>query len=273
MTDRAPSGLEIEGLTVAYDERVVLADASLSCRRGEVVGLLGPNGSGKSSLLKGVLGLAPRVAGRVKLDGAPLDRRRRARVAYTPQRGEVDWGFPITVEEVVLLGRQAHLGLFGRPGRADRALAAAALERLGMLAQRRAQIGELSGGQQQRVFLARALAQGGGALLLDEPLTGVDAQTQSVVLALLEELRRDGQAIVVATHDLPEAAALCDRLCMLNGRVVAFGPPGDVLSREVLAETYGGTGLIELPRRDGAIEVLADLPVALPHGAGPACDR
>src|SRR5207247_2013801 len=138
--DAATTGLAIEGLTVAYDQRVVLADASLRCRPGEVVGLLGPNGSGKSSLLKAVLGLVPRLAGRVSLDGAPLDRGRRARVAYTPQRGEVDWGFPITVEEVVLLGRQAHLGLLGRPGRADRTIAQDALARLGMLEHRRAQI-------------------------------------------------------------------------------------------------------------------------------------
>jgi ABC-type Mn2+/Zn2+ transport system ATPase subunit len=171
-----------------------------------------------------------------------------------------------------LLGRQAHLGLFGRPGRADRTIAADALERLGMRAERREQIGELSGGQQQRVFLARALAQRGDALLLDEPLTGVDARTQAVVLALLRELRRDGQAIMIATHDLPEAASLCDHLCMLNGRVVAFGPPAELLTRAVLADTYGGSGLIELPRRDGAVAVLADLPIALPHGAGPACD-
>jgi ABC-type Mn2+/Zn2+ transport system ATPase subunit len=267
------TGLAVAHLSVAYDDRVVLADATMECRAGEIVGLLGPNGSGKSTLLKAVLGLVPRVRGEVTLDGEPLDRAARRRVAYTPQRSEVDWAFPITVEEVVLLGRQGRLGLFGRPGRHDRGVARAALERLGMAEHRRAQIGELSGGQQQRVFLARALAQEGDVLLLDEPLTGVDANTQLVLIELLHELRRDGQSIVVATHDLPEAAALCDRLCMLNGRVVAFGPPEAVLTQSTLAETYGSAGLINVAAVEAEAEAIARRPVALPHGAGPAHDH
>ncbi len=258
--------LVVEHLTVAYDGRVALDDASLTCPGGQIVGLLGPNGSGKSTLLKAVLGLVPRLGGTVTLDGRPLDRAARARVAYTPQRGEVDWGFPITVEEVVLLGRQAHLGLFGRPGRGDREMALAALERLGMADQRRAQIGELSGGQQQRVFLARALAQGGSVLLLDEPFTGVDPTTEALLLDLFRALRDEGQAIVVATHDLPQAAQLCDRLAMLNKRVVAVGAPREVFTERTLAETYGPVGLLELPEL-GA-EGAPRRPIALPHGAG-----
>jgi ABC-type Mn2+/Zn2+ transport system ATPase subunit len=232
---------------------------------GQIVGLLGPNGCGKSTLLKAIVGLVPRLRGEIRLDEAPLDRASLARVAYVPQRNEVDWSFPITVEEVVLLGRQGRLGLFGRPGPADRRAASEALERLGMDGARRAQIGELSGGQQQRVFLARALAQQGEVLLLDEPLTGVDTTTQEVVLQLLADLRRAGQVIVMATHDLAQAAETCDRLCLLNGRVVAFGPPAEALTAEHLAATYGGGGVLRLPGADGA------LVIALPHGAGAVC--
>lgn len=237
-----PTGLEIAGLSVAYGARRALEDVSLQCPRGAMVGLLGPNGAGKSTLLKAAVDLIPRQSGTVTLDGLPLDRRLRTRVAYVPQRGDVDWSFPITAEEVVLLGRQGRLGLFGRPGREDRRAALDALDRLGMLAERRAQIGELSGGQQQRVFLARALAQGGDVLLLDEPLTGIDAGTQEMVLALLAELRRQQQVILMTTHDLEQAAAVCDALCLLNQRVVAFGPPEQALTREALIAAYGSSG-------------------------------
>ncbi len=255
-------GLAIEALSVAYGPRLALDAVSLRCARGEIVGLLGPNGSGKSTLLKAVLDLVPRQAGRVLLDGAPLERAARVRVAYTPQRNDVDWSFPISVEEVVLLGRQGRLGLFGRPGAEDRRLAREALERLGMGGLRRVQIGELSGGQQQRVFLARALAQGGDVLLLDEPLTGVDATSQAVVLELLADLRAEGQSIVMATHDLPQAAEVCDRLCLLNTRLVAFGTAQQVLNAETLAATYGGGGVLRLP--DGPTLGI----MAVPHGAG-----
>lgn len=237
----ACDGLTVEQLRVAYGRRVVLDGVSVCCPRGELLGLLGPNGSGKSTLLKAILGLVPRLNGRVLLNGSPLDRAVRARVAYTPQRGDVDWDFPITVEEVVLLGRQGRLGLFGRPGPGDRKIALEALERLGMLDSRRAQIGELSGGQQQRVFLARSLAQGGDVMLLDEPLTGVDESTKAVVVDLLDDLRRANQVIVMATHDLAHAAEICDRLCLLNGHVVAQGSPTEALTPVTLAEAWGGS--------------------------------
>jgi ABC-type Mn2+/Zn2+ transport system ATPase subunit len=206
-----------------------------------------------------VVGLVPRTGGEVLLDGRPLaGREARSRVAYVPQRNDVDWDFPISVEDVVLLGRQGRLGLWGRPGRADRQAAREALERLGMDGLRRAQIGELSGGQQQRVFLARALAQDGDVLLLDEPLTGVDTATQEVVVDLLHTLRAAGQAILVCTHDLPQAARVCDQLCLLNRVVTAFGPPSEILDAETLVRTYGGSGLV------------GHLPV--PHGGGDACE-
>ena len=233
------SDLEVSHLWVKYGSRLVLEDVCLRCGRGQIVGLLGANGSGKSTLLKSVLGLVPRAAGGVTLDGQPLrEPRVKMRVAYVPQRGEVDWSFPINVEEVVLLGCQGRLGLCGRPSAADRAAANVALDRLDIACLRRTQIGELSGGQQQRVFLARALAQHADTLLLDEPLTGLDVGTQAVVLCLLDELRAGGQSIIIATHDLAEAEQLCDQLCLIQRRVIAFGPPADVLSAQSLAQTY-----------------------------------
>jgi ABC-type Mn2+/Zn2+ transport system ATPase subunit len=231
----------------------VLEDVSLDCPRGELLGLLGPNGSGKSTLMKAVLDLIPRLAGEVTLDGRPLDRASRVRVAYTPQRSDVDWSFPITVEEVVLLGRQGRLGLFGRPGAEDRRIARDALERLGMAEHRREQISELSGGQQQRVFLARSIAQGGDVMLLDEPLTGVDESTQAVILDLLSDLRGAGQVVVMSTHDLAQAAEVCDRLCLLNGRVVAFGPPHEVLTSEALVRAWGGVSAEHLAAHFGDV--------------------
>jgi len=258
-TAPAPS-LQIDEVTVRYGARLALDCASLTCQKGEIVGLLGPNGAGKSTLLKAVLGLAPKESGSITLDGAPVDRQSRARIAYAPQSTEVDWTFPITVEEVVVLGRQARHGLFGGPNRADWRIAREALDRLGMAAMQRRQIGELSGGARQRAFLARAIAQEGDLLLLDEPLTGVDAQTQAVVLDVIDELRRQGRTILVTTHDLVRAAELCDCVCLLNTRVVASGAPGEVLTPRMLLETYGGGEVLRLVDNTEF--------VGLPHGAG-----
>ncbi|MPZ15303.1 MAG: ATP-binding cassette domain-containing protein [Chloroflexi bacterium] len=246
MSARTTAGLHVERLTVMYGPHLALDDACLTCERGQVVGLLGPNGSGKSTLLKAVLGLTRMQNGRITLDGAPLDRRARARIAYTPQRNEVDWSFPITVEEVVVLGRQGLRGLFGRPHRSDWRIAWEALDQLGIGELRRRQIGELSAGQQQRVFIARALAQDGDVLLLDEPLTGVDAQTQTIVLHMLTELRRRGRAVLVTTHDLTLAGEICDCVCLLNTRVIALGAPAHVLTPRALLETFGGDGAVRL---------------------------
>jgi ABC-type Mn2+/Zn2+ transport system ATPase subunit len=239
-------GLRVDDLTVRYDTRLALDCACITCQGGEVVGLLGPNGAGKSTLLKAVLGLVNREGGSITLDGAPVDRKQRARIAYTPQSNEVDWTFPITVEEAVVLGRQGRRGLFGGPGRDDWRVARTALDQLGMSALRRRQIGELSGGERQRMFLARALAQEGDVLLLDEPLAGVDAQTRSVVLDMIAEMRRQGRAILLTTHDLTRASELCDCVCLLNRRVVAAGPPHEVLTQRALMETYGGGELLHL---------------------------
>jgi ABC-type Mn2+/Zn2+ transport system ATPase subunit len=260
----SPSGLEIANLSVAYGSRLALDNVCLCCRRGEIVGLLGPNGSGKSTLLKSVLHLVPKLSGTVNLDGKPLEgAQQKVRVSYVPQRNDVDWDFPISVEEVVLLGCQGRLGLCGRPGGAERAATDAALERMDMGRYRRAQIGELSGGQQQRVFLARALAQGGDTLLLDEPLAGVDAPTQEVILGLLDELRGNGRSVIIATHDLPQAARLCDELCLLHQRVVACGPPERILNPTTLKSTYGAHAILDLAGYDALVAINDAQPAAL----------
>jgi len=242
----ATPGLRVEDVTVRYGARLALDCACVTCQGGEVVGLLGPNGAGKSTLLKAVLGLVNREGGSITLDGVPVDRKQRARIAYTPQSNEVDWTFPITVEEAVVLGRQGRRGLFGGPGRDDWRIARVALDQLGIAALRQRQIGELSGGERQRMFLARALAQEGDVLLLDEPFGGVDTQTRAVVVDLIAEMRRQGRAILLTTHDLARASELCDCVCLLNQRVVAAGPPREVLTERALMETYGGGELLRL---------------------------
>jgi ABC-type Mn2+/Zn2+ transport system ATPase subunit len=263
-TTGSHNGLEIANLSVAYGSRLALDDVCLCCRRGDIVGLLGPNGSGKSTLLKSVLSLVPKLSGAVNLDGQPLKgTQQKVRVAYVPQRNDVDWDFPISVEDVVLLGCQGRLGLCGRPGAAERAATDAALERMDLGHYRRAQIGELSGGQQQRVFLARALAQGGDTLLLDEPLTGVDVGTEAVVLHVLDELRRSGHVVVIATHDLPQAARLCDELCLLHERVVACGPPERILNPTTLKSTYGAHAVFNLYGHHALVAVDDAQPAAL----------
>jgi ABC-type Mn2+/Zn2+ transport system ATPase subunit len=250
----APAGLRADNVTVRYGAHLALDCACVTCQRGEIVGLVGPNGAGKTTLLKAVLGLAATESGSITLDGDPVDRKQRARIAYTPQSNEVDWTFPITVEEVVVLGRQGRRGLLGGPRPTDWAIARTALDRLGIGAFRRRQIGDLSGGERQRVFLARALAQEADVLLLDEPLTGVDAQTQAVVLGVIEELRNKGRVILITTHDLPRAAELCDCVCLLNTRVVATGSPRDVLTPRTLLEAYGGVGLLGAASTDEAVD-------------------
>lgn len=231
--------LILRHVTVAYGPKVVLDDIEAEVRRGQVVGVIGPNGGGKSTLLQAILGLLPLVRGSITLFGRP-SATQRARIAYVPQREVVDWEFPVTVREVVLMGRYAHTGWLRRPGQRDHAVVDRMLDRVGMQAQARTQIGQLSGGQQQRVFLARALAQEADVLLLDEPLNGIDATTQEVILAVIEEQRTQGKIVVLATHDLVSASCACDCLCCLNQRLVSFGPVQETYTAENLSATYGG---------------------------------
>lgn len=232
------AAIEVRDLTVAYGRRTVLEGATLSVPRGAMVGIVGPNGGGKSTLLKTVLGLVRASVGEISLLGRPLDRRARKAVGYVPQREDVDWAFPVSAYDVVMMGRVPKMGLLKRPGVTDKKIVGEALSTVGMGHLVERPIGELSGGQQQRVFLARALAGEAEVLLLDEPVSGVDAPSQHEIFDLLRGLQAQGKTVVVTTHDLSCVAERFDRAVLLNRRVVAAGPPGEVFTPELLNETY-----------------------------------
>jgi manganese/zinc/iron transport system ATP- binding protein len=231
--------VDVHNLSVAYDTRPVLLGISAAIARGEVVGIVGPNGAGKSTFFKALLGLVRPGAGSVRLLGGDVQANRRW-VAYLPQREAIDWDFPLNVRDVVTMGRYPHLGWGRWPRAGDRRIVGECLEALGITDLRDRHIGELSGGQQQRTFLARALAQEAQILLLDEPFMGVDAATEQTILALLTRLRAEGRAILIVDHDLSRAGETYDRVLLLNQRLVAFGPPAQVLTPHLLRVTYGG---------------------------------
>lgn len=231
--------IEIHDLTVAYGRRPVLWNIDTDIPAGQLVAIIGPNGAGKSTLLKAMLGLVPVANGYVRFWDQPFAGVRR-RVAYVPQRESVDWDFPATVADVVLMGRYAQRSWWLRPSAADRLLVARCLDELGLTEVRDRQIGQLSGGQQQRAFLARALAQQADCYLMDEPFAGVDAATEARTVALLSGLRDAGQTVVVVHHDLHTAARYFDWVLLLNQRLVAAGPSAQVLTPDLLAQTYGG---------------------------------
>ena len=244
--------LEVEGLQVSYGQRVVLHDLNLRVNAGERMAVVGPNVAGKSTLFKAAAGLLEPDRGEIRVFGAPP--RRHACIAYLVQRSEVDWSFPVSVADVVMMGRIREVGFFHRPKPADRAFVRGCLERVGLqdLAQR--QISELSGGQQQRMFIARALAQQAELMLMDEPFTGLDLTTQEGILHLLAELSRSRVTVMVATHDLNLAAQHFDRVLLLNGRAVACGRASEVLTKASLTETFGGHAHT-ISTRDGLILV------------------
>lgn len=231
--------VEIHDLTVAYHKKPVLYGIDLNVPEGTLVGILGPNGAGKSTLIKAIMGLLPPAGGWIKIFGKPY-RESCRRVGYVPQRESVDWDFPVNVTDLVLMGRYGRLRLGQRPGPADREIARACLDKVGMLPYARRQIGNLSGGQQQRVFLARALAQESDLYLMDEPFAGVDAATEAAIVTLLHELKERGRTVLVVHHDLATAREYFDRLLLLNMRLVAFGPTDEVFTPEILQTTYGG---------------------------------
>lgn len=234
-----PARLELESVSIAYDGTPVLCDVTLQVPHGAQVAVVGPNGAGKSTLFKALVGLLPVQQGRILIHGRPL-RSHQDCVAYVPQREEVDWSFPVSVADVVMMGRYGRLGWVRRPGAADRAVVARCLEKLGIADLAGRTIGELSGGQQQRAFLARALAQEPHILLMDEPFTGVDVATQEVVLRLLEQLKPAGVTVLVSTHDLNLAADRFEQVLLLNRRVVAYGAPGEVLTPAHITAAFGG---------------------------------
>jgi len=234
-----PVPLEIHDLTVAYHKRPVLWGVDVEVPAGQLVGVIGPNGAGKSTLIKAAMGLLPVSSGWVKVFGQPVKDNLR-RVGYVPQRESVDWDFPVSVMDVVLMGRYGHLGLFKRPRKEDREVARECLEKVKMLPYADRQISNLSGGQQQRVFLARALAQDSDLYFMDEPFAGVDAATEAAIVTILQELKDQGKRLLVVHHDLPTAKTYFDSLLLLNMRVVAFGPTEEVFNYDLLQSTYGG---------------------------------
>jgi manganese/zinc/iron transport system ATP- binding protein len=231
--------LDVHDVTVAYHRKPVLWDVDLTLTEPRLVGVVGPNGAGKSTLLKAILGLVPLASGVVRVFGRPVAEQRR-RIGYVPQRETVDWDFPVSVLDVVLMGTYGRLGWFRRPGAAERSLARDCLARVGLDQLEQQQIGQLSGGQQQRTFLARALAQRADVYFMDEPLAGVDAATEKVVFGLLRELRDRGKTVVVVHHDLRTVPQYFDHVVLLNMRLVASGPTEAVFTPENLRRTYGG---------------------------------
>jgi manganese/zinc/iron transport system ATP- binding protein len=231
--------LHVEDLTVAYGADPVLWDIDLDIPPGVMAAVVGPNGAGKSTLIRAALGLVRPLAGHVRVFGQTVAQA-RSRIAYVPQRQSVDWDFPVTVIEVVMMGLYGRLGWFRRPGRAERAEAEAALAEVGLPDYAGRPIGALSGGQQQRVFLARALVQGAELMILDEPMAGIDAPTEAAIVAVLRAQAAAGRTVVVVHHDLQTVLRHFDWLVLLNRRIVAQGPVRDVYTAENLRAAYGG---------------------------------
>lgn len=262
----APS-VVLEHVTAGYGQTVALTDVSLTVRRGSLLAVIGPNGAGKSTLIKLIAGLIKPWSGTITVLGGPPGSAAH-KTAYLPQAEAVDWEFPVTVEEVVLMGRYSQLGFGRRPGRVDRELARDALEKVGMSDAAGRQIGALSGGQRRRVFLARALAAEPDLYLLDEPVTGVDIRTQEDLMDILELEARAGKTVIATTHDLICAAQRFHEAAFVNGRLVAQGSANLVLDSGLLAETYGGHVLV-LPAGGGQL-IIDD---AHHHDAAPAGEQ
>ncbi len=243
------AAIEVTDLTVAYKDKPVLWDVDLTVPPGILMAIVGPNGAGKTTLIKAILGLVKPAAGQVLIYDRPYTEQRH-RVGYVPQRGSVDWDFPTNVQDVVMMGRYRTLGWVKRPGRAERAAAVEALEKVGMRDFAERQISQLSGGQQQRVFLARALAQDAQIYFMDEPFQGVDATTERAIVTLLQGLRAAGKTVVVVHHDLQTVPEYFDWVTMLNVRKIASGPVPDVFTENNLRLTYGGR--IAFLNRDAA---------------------
>ena len=242
MKDMSAPGLEVADVSVAYrNGHTAMKHASFTVPRGSITALVGVNGSGKSTLFKAIMGFVPLASGQVSILG--IDGRealKRNLVAYVPQSEEVDWNFPVLVEDVVMMGRFGHMGFLRRPRAVDRDKVTESLERVGLTDFRKRQIGELSGGQKKRVFLARALAQEGAVILLDEPFTGVDVKTEDAIVTLLRSLRDEGKVMLVSTHNLGSVPEFCDRTVLVKGTVLASGPTEEIFTREHLEETFGG---------------------------------
>jgi len=238
----AETGLAVNDITVAYrNGHTALKHASFTIPKGTITALVGVNGAGKSTIFKAIMGFVPVTEGSVEILGQPGKAAlKKNLVAYVPQSEDVDWNFPVLVEDVVMMGRYGHMNMLRIPRPIDHQMVTQALERVSMLDFRKRQIGELSGGQKKRVFLARALAQEGQVILLDEPFTGVDVGTEDAIIALLSALRDEGKVMLVSTHNLGSVPEFCDRVVLVKGTVLAHGPTESTFTRENLEATFGG---------------------------------
>lgn len=249
MTENTAS-ISVKGLSVSYDKKRVLTNIYLEIEKGRIYGVIGPNGAGKSTLFKAILGLVEPNAGSVSIMGESV-REKRKEMVYVPQKDDVDWQFPATVMDIVLMGRYPHKGLFERINKKDKEKALKALDDLGIRPLANRQIGELSGGQQQRVFLARALVQEPDIFLLDEPFVGVDMTTEEKIIGILKELAAAGKTLLVVHHDLSSVNDYFDRVVLLNQRLIAYGDTEATFTQENISKAYGAqltilhkTGLI-----------------------------
>lgn len=236
------SGLTVNDITVTYrNGHTAIHDASFDLPKGSITALVGVNGSGKSTLFKSIMGFVTLAKGKVEILGLSVTQALKSNlVAYVPQSEEIDWNFPVLVEDVVMMGRYGHMNMFRIASKRDEEMVNTALDRVNMRAFRKRQIGELSGGQKKRIFLARALAQEGQVILLDEPFTGVDVKTEDQIMALLRELRAEGKVILVSTHNLGSVPEFCDRTVLINRTVLAAGPTKSVFTQENLQQAFGG---------------------------------
>lgn len=234
--------IDIENVTVAYHGKIALHSANLQLEAGTICGLVGMNGAGKSTLFKSVMGFVKPINGRVLINGLPIRIvQKKSLVAYVPQTEEVDWNFPVSVHDVVMMGRYGYMNFLRIPKALDRQVVRESLERVEMWEMRDRQIGELSGGQKKRAFFARALAQQGKVLLLDEPFAGVDVKTEKMMINLLMELRDAGYTVLVSTHDLESINTFCDQVVLINRTILAYGRTSEVFTAENISRTFGGS--------------------------------
>ncbi|MEC2070497.1 metal ABC transporter ATP-binding protein [Alkalihalophilus marmarensis] len=231
--------IEVSNLSVYYENNEAIKNISFKADKGQLIGIVGPNGAGKSTLMKAVLGLE-KYRGNVSILGKRVQEVRK-QISYVPQRNQIDWDFPVLVEDVVMMGRAAHIAWYKRPGKRDKEIVQECLDKVGMTKFSKRQIGELSGGQQQRVFIARSLAQQADIFFLDEPFVGIDVTSEEIIINLLRELKRQQKTVFVVHHDLSKVQDYFDQLLLINKELIQFGSVEKVYTPEILQQTYKGS--------------------------------